>query len=221
MSALLIIQGSAVSPTYQLPRSNMSEMILKGANAESLGSILSRVKDGEERVICYHSRTFTKAERNYCVTRRELLSINDSVKHFHHYIYGSKCVVRTDHGSLAWLMRFANPEAQLACWLESLSMYDITIQYRPGRLHSNADALSRIPCNHCDHCARQETLDAERTEKKGVTHTSCRKKTLRSHTQTCDDDTVEESRQSTSWKTSATPQDLRNGQLNDPGIKLV
>ena len=172
-------------------------------------------------MICYHSRTFTKAERNYCVTRRELLSIIDSVKHFHHYIYGSKCVVRTDHGSLAWLLRLANPEAQLARWLETLSMYDITIQYCPGRLHSNADALSRIPCNRCDHCVMQETLYAERTEKKGVTHTSCRKMTLRSHTQTCDDDTVEESSQSTSWITSETPRDLRNGQLNDPGIKLV
>ena len=86
----------------------------------------SQVQDGEERVICYHSRTFTKAERNYCVTRRELLAIIDSVKHFHHYIYGSKCVVRTDHGSLAWLVRFANPEAQLARWLETLSMYEIT-----------------------------------------------------------------------------------------------
>ena len=209
------------SPILAYPVVGSPYLLETDASAESLGSILSQVQDGEERVICYHSRTFTKAERNYCVTRRELLAIIDSVKHFRHYIYGSKCVVRTDHGSLAWLMRFANPEAQLARWLETLSMYDITIQYRPGRLHSNADALSRIPCNRCDHCARQETLDAERTEKKGVTHTSCRKMTLRSHTQTCDDDTVEESPQSTSWITSKTPQDLRNGQLNDPSIKLV
>ena len=184
-------------------------------------SILSQVQDGEERVICYHSRTFTKAERNYCVTCRELLSIIDSVKHFRHYIYGSKYVVRTDHGSLAWLMQFANPEAQLARWLETLSMYDFTMQYRPGRLHSNADALSRIPCNRCNHCARQETLDAEHTDKKGVTHTSCRKITLRWHTQTCDDNTLEGNPQSMSWIMSKTPRDLRNGQLNDPGIKLV
>ena len=84
------------------------------ASAEALGSIISQVQDGHERVISNYSRSFMKAERNYCVTRRELLAIVDSVKHFHSYLYGSKCTFRTDHGSLAWLMRFSNPEAELA-----------------------------------------------------------------------------------------------------------
>ena len=90
-------------------------MLETDASAKSLGSILFQVQAGEERVICYHSRTFTKAEPNYCVTRRELLSIIDSVKHYHHYINGSKYVVRTEHGSLTWLLQFANPKAHLAC----------------------------------------------------------------------------------------------------------
>ena len=105
-------------------------------------------------------------------------------------------------------MRFSNPEAQLARWLETLSFYDISIHYRPGRLNSNADAVSRIPCNRCDHCAKQEALDAECADKKGVTHTPCRKMTLRSDTQTFDNDSVEENPQSSSWITSRTPQDL-------------
>ena len=32
------------------------------------------MQDGLERPIAYSSRTLTKAERNYCVTRRELAS---------------------------------------------------------------------------------------------------------------------------------------------------
>ena len=209
------------SPILAYPLVGSPYILDTDSSAESLGSILSQIQDGEERVICYHSRTFTKAERNYCVTRKELLAIVDSVKHFHHYLYGSKCVVRTDHGSLTWLMRFTNPEGQLARWLETLALYDITIQYRPGRLNSNADAISRIPCNRCDHCTRQETLDGERADKKGVTHFPCRKMTLRSHTQTSDDDSVEENPQSTSWIMSKTPQELRNAQLSDPSIGLV
>lgn len=45
-------------------------------------------------------------------------------------------------------MRFKNPEGKLASWLELLSTYDKTIEYRAGktRQHLNADALPRRPC---------------------------------------------------------------------------
>jgi hypothetical protein len=77
-----------------------------------------------------------------------LLAIVCSVKHFHHYLYGRPFLVRSDHGSLRWLINFKNPEGQLARWLETLSAYDYTIVHRPGRVHSNADALSRRPCSN-------------------------------------------------------------------------
>lgn len=113
---------------------------------------------GEERVISYFSKSFSKSERNYCVTRRELLAIMLAVKHFHPYLYGRKFKIRTDHGALTWLMRFKNPEEQLARWLEILSTYDLTIEYRAGRQHLNADALSRRPCLNtgCTLCSRNE-----------------------------------------------------------------
>jgi hypothetical protein len=57
--------------------------------------------------------------------------------------------VRTDHGSLRWLLNFKNPEVQLARWLQVLSSYDMTIIHRPCRQHRNADAPSRIPCRQC------------------------------------------------------------------------
>ena len=34
-------------------------------------------------------------------------------------------------------------------WTETLSEFEITIQHRPGRVHSNADALSRQNCKQC------------------------------------------------------------------------
>ena len=103
----------------------------------------------------------------------------------------------------------------------NLSLYDISILYRPGLLNGNADVVSRIPCNRCDHCAKQESLDAERADKKGVTHTPCIKMTLRSDTHNFDNDSVEENPQSSSWIKSRTPQDLRNAQLNNPTLKLI
>ena len=119
------------SPILAYPVVGLPYLLDTDASSESLGSVLCQVQDDQERVICYYSRSLTKPERNYCVTRKESLAIVDSVKHFHHYLYGSKCAVRTDHGSLSWLMCFSNPEAQLARWLETLSLYDISIHYRP------------------------------------------------------------------------------------------
>ena len=95
------------------------------------------------------SRTLTKTERKYSVTRKELLVVVHFVKHFRHFLYGKTFTVRTDHSSLRWLMNFKNAEGQLARWLEVLSSYNMTIKNRPGSQHQNADALSRIPCKQC------------------------------------------------------------------------
>ena len=36
-------------------------------------------------------------------------------------------------------------------------MYQLSIEHRPGRVHSNADALSRRPCVDCRHCDKSDT----------------------------------------------------------------
>ena len=83
----------------------------------------------------------------------------NSVKQFHHYLYGQHFKVRTDHASFRWLTIFKNPEGLLARWIELRSTYDFRIVHRAGRSHSNADALSRRPCENegCAYCERAET----------------------------------------------------------------
>ena len=70
-------------------------------------------------------------------------------------------------------MNFKNIEGQLARWLEELAQYNMAIQHRPGKLHGNADGLSRttdtltvcseyqssieldqLPCGGCTFCTR-------------------------------------------------------------------
>ena len=46
-------------------------------------------------------------------------------------------------------MNFKNPVGQVARWLETLSSYDMKIEHRAGRLHGNADGLSRQACKQC------------------------------------------------------------------------
>ena len=116
------------------------------------------MQDGEEKVICYYSKCLSRSERKYCTTRKELLSVVLAVKHFHHYLIGNHFTVRSDHGSLQWLMRFKNCEGQIARWIETLSAYTFIIIHRAGRVHNNADSMSRIPCynDQCRYCDNYE-----------------------------------------------------------------
>ena len=118
------------------------------ASNDAIGAVLSQKNESGEHVIAYASRTLSKPERKYCVTRKELLAVVYFVKHFRHLL-GRKFTIRTDHSSLKWLMKFKNPEGQLARWIDVLSTYDMDIVHRPGKLHQNADAMSRIPCHQC------------------------------------------------------------------------
>jgi len=47
----------------------------------------SQKQNGMQKVIPYFSQVLNKAERNYCITRRKLLAIVQSIKSFHHYLY--------------------------------------------------------------------------------------------------------------------------------------
>ena len=146
------------TPILSYPKEHGLFILDTDASGTGLGAVLSQVQNGEEKVISYYSKCFSKSERNYCVTRRELLAVVSAVKQYHHYLYGCNFLVRSDHGALRWLMNFKQPGGQLARWLETLSMYDFNIEHRQGRVHSNADGLSRRPCysHDCKHCENSE-----------------------------------------------------------------
>ena len=144
------------APVLAFPNSTDPIIIDTDASGTGLGIVISQVQDGEERVLLYDSLALNRAERNYCVTRRELLAIVTAVKKFHHYVYGRKVKIRTDHQALKWLMSFKYPEGQLARWFQLLGNYDLEIEYRPGKDHGSSDGLSRRPCVDCSHCDRAE-----------------------------------------------------------------
>ena len=113
-------------------------------------------EQGNERVLAYASRLLSKAERNYCVTRKELLSVVSFTAHFRPYLLGHCFTLRTDHAPLTWPYGVKEPEGQVARWLEQLQELDFKIIHRPGQRHQNADALSRLPCRQCGHTGEDD-----------------------------------------------------------------
>uniref|UniRef100_A0A5S6QK48 RNA-directed DNA polymerase n=1 Tax=Trichuris muris TaxID=70415 RepID=A0A5S6QK48_TRIMR len=143
------------APVLRLPDFTKTFILDVDASGEGLGAVLSQCFADGEHPIAYASRTLSKPERRYCATRRELLALVWGTKHFRPYLYGARFIARTDHNCLVWLNSFREPEGQTARWLERLAEFDMEIRHRPGRLHDNADALSRPLCPQCERHARR------------------------------------------------------------------
>ena len=123
------------------------------ASNDSIGAALSQVQGGVEVPLAFASNTMSKAQRNYCTTKRELLAVVVYTKKFRHFLWGSDFTLRTDHSSLRWLLNFKDAEGMIGRWLAHLSEFGLEqsqIQHRAGAKHINADALSRRPIRKCE-----------------------------------------------------------------------
>lgn len=151
------------APILGLPAREGLMILDTDASKYGLGGVLSQVQNGQEVVLAYSSKAMSKQERQYCVTRQELLSIVYHIKQFKVYLWGRHFKVRTDHGSLKYLVSFKEPEGQLCRWLDALAEYDFEIITRAGKSHGNADFMSRGPCEgkkcFCTYSCSDPTLD--------------------------------------------------------------
>ncbi|GJZ90745.1 putative reverse transcriptase domain-containing protein [Tanacetum coccineum] len=106
---------------------------------KGLGAVLMQ----KERVIAYASRQLKIHEKNYTTHDLELGAMVFVVKMWRHYLYGTKCIMFTDHKSLQHILDQKELNMRQRRWLELLSDYDCEIRYHPGKANVVADALSR------------------------------------------------------------------------------
>ena len=139
------------SPLLQHYDPTRSLSLSTDASPYGVGAVLSHVdEDGTERPVAYASRTLTDAEKRYSQLDKEALAIIYGVKRFHHYLYGRKFAISSDHKPLQYLLSEARAvpvmaSARLQRWAQLLGAYQYTITYRPGERLANADGLSRLP----------------------------------------------------------------------------
>ena len=127
------------------------------ASLYGMGAVLSQNQNGEEKVIGYASKSFSRSQAKYCTTKRELLAVVNFVTMFRPYLIGHHFVIRTDHASLLWLVNFKQSDNMYCNWIMKLEQYDYEIQHRPGERHTNADSLSRVKSQDITrHCGRTD-----------------------------------------------------------------
>ncbi|GKE46093.1 putative reverse transcriptase domain-containing protein, partial [Tanacetum coccineum] len=114
-------------------------MVYCDASRKGLGVILMQ----REKVIAYASRQLKIHEKNYTTHDVELGAVVFALKMWRHYLYGTKCVVFTDHKSLQHILDQKELNMRQRKWLELLSNYDCEIRYHPGKANVVVDALSR------------------------------------------------------------------------------
>lgn len=68
-----------------------------------------------------------------------------AVEKYKQFIQGYKCKIMTDHSALHWLYNKQELPSRLARWLVTLREYDLEIIHRKGKMHQDADTLSRYP----------------------------------------------------------------------------
>ncbi|GJY20881.1 putative reverse transcriptase domain-containing protein [Tanacetum coccineum] len=114
-------------------------MVYCDASLKGYGAVLMQ----REKVIAYASRQLKVHEENYTTHDLELGAVVFALRLWRHYLYGTKCVVFTDHKSLRYILNQKELNLRQRRWIELLSDYDCEIRYHPGKANVVADALSQ------------------------------------------------------------------------------
>ena len=132
-------------PILTYPSFDREFILYTDASNFSISYILGQKDDqNRECVIAYGGRSLSDVEKRWPITHLEGLALVEGIKHYHVYLANSKFTVYTDHAALKWLRSNKNMSGRLARWALLLQSYEFDVIHKPGKLHTNADSLSRI-----------------------------------------------------------------------------
>ena len=145
-SAFMDLKQCLVSaPILRCPDFSSQFKLYTDACNYGVGAVLAQDAVDGEVVIAYASRILKPSEIKYAVLQKEALAIVWALKHFYPYLYGRHFTIITDHRPLKWLKSMKAPNNLFARWISEIQGYDFDVIHRPGKLHGNADGLSRCP----------------------------------------------------------------------------
>lgn len=135
----------ASATLLQYPSLEGELSICTDASDVAVGGVLQQLRDDSWVPLGFFSRKLTKRENTLSTFSRELLAVYLSLKHFRHWVEGTKLTIYTDHKAL--IGAIAKPLdraiAKESRQLSYISQYNPNIVYISGARNVVADALSR------------------------------------------------------------------------------
>lgn len=140
LKALLVSRPVLRAPDYS------KEFIVQcDASDRGMGVVLTQVGDDhEEHPILYASRKLTVREEAYSASEKECACLVWAAQKLSCYLYGARFIFETDHCPLTWLNQMSHKNGRLLRWSLTLQQYNFEVRYKKGKLHGNADGLSRL-----------------------------------------------------------------------------
>nr|GEV45297.1 putative reverse transcriptase domain-containing protein [Tanacetum cinerariifolium] len=103
--------------------------------------VFSVVLMQREKVIAYESRQLKVHEKNYTTHDLKLGAVVFVLTIWKHNLYGTKCIVFTDHKSLQHILDQKELNMRQYRWLELSSDYHYEIRYHPGKENAQTEAM--------------------------------------------------------------------------------
>ncbi|GKD34130.1 putative reverse transcriptase domain-containing protein [Tanacetum coccineum] len=127
------------APILALPDGTKDFVVYYDASLKGYKALLMQ----REKVIVYASQQLKVHEENYTTHDLELGAVVFALRLWRYYLYGTKCMVFTDHKSLQYILNKKELNMTQRRWIDLLSDYDYEIRYHPGKANVVANALSR------------------------------------------------------------------------------
>jgi hypothetical protein len=110
------------------------------------GVLLQQDEQGEWRPVSWWSRALSNTEKEYSPTELECKALHDIILYYDVYLQGVRFDVYTDHAALIYMVKAqtATNNGRLMRYLMDIQHYDFNLHYKQGKMHLDADAVSRL-----------------------------------------------------------------------------
>ena len=110
----------------------------------AVGALISQTdENGIERPIAFASRKLNDTQRGWSTIEKESYGAMWALQKYRNWLFLAKITVFCDHNPVTYLTEASPKSAKLMRWALAIQEFDVTFCFKPGKINTAADYLSR------------------------------------------------------------------------------